>query len=171
MAKALKDLYVNRAYADVTMSAANTVTFEQLNFAVGVFQGVALKLIQVRYYPLKAAVQEIVAAADILHFGLTLRDDLANLDPTSLSVIDVQNLMLTEARTAESNLVNEPLISDFSNLPGGGLLLPANPIYAAAHSAGFAAAAQVRFLLYYVFVQLTDRESIELLQTIIPGNV
>lgn len=171
MAKSKADIYANRAFAAVTMSAANTITFQQLNFAVGVFQGVALKLLRVEWHPGSSDIQEIVAAADRLTFALTLRDDLTSLDPTNQSIVCRKSIFLNRDLTAEANLFHMPIITDFTTMPEGGLLVPANPIYMAAVTAGFAGAATVRAVLYYIFVQLSDRESIELLQTIIPGNV
>lgn len=171
MAKAKKDIYVNRAFVSLTMSAANIITFQQLNFAVGVFQGIALKLVRIHYYIHSGVAGEMVLAADRLYMGMTLRDDLATLNPTNQSVIDQHFFALNANATAEAVLFGSPIVTDFSGLPEGGLLLPANPIYVAMVTAGFAAAGGIDVVLYYQFVQLSDREAIELLQTIIPGNV
>lgn len=168
MAKKIVDLYVNRAYIEVTMSAANTITFSQIRWAVGTFEGIAIKVIRILYYPSLASRREIVAATDSLNMGITGRNDLASLDPTNQGIYDTRNIVGVGANVEH---MDNPIESKFDSLPGGGLLLPANPMYLAADSAGFVAAAVVRAIVYYVFVRLSDKESLEVLQTIIPGNV
>lgn len=170
MAK-VTDAYSNRSFIDITMSAANTITFSQLRFAVGTFQGVGLLLHKIDYYPLTSTIQEIVAAADVLQMGFTVRDDLTTLDPSNQAVISTKEYVLNRAATAEGEIHMSPNIDSFEGLPQGGLLIPPNPLYAAMNSAGFAAAGRFRAMLYYSFIQLSDRESVELLQTLLPGNV
>lgn len=168
MAKAKKDLYTNRAHGLVTMSAADTITFQQINFAVGIFQGIALKLIRVLWYPDQASFSRIDADTKYFQLGLTLRDDLTSLSATNLSVV-VSKIVYGLGDSPE--IVQGPLVDDFSTLPGGGLLIPANPVYLGMDSNGVGSALVVRAVLYYTFVELTDKESVELLQTILPGNV
>lgn len=171
-AKTVKDIYSNRAFETVTMSAANTLTFEQIQFGVGLFQGTALILNRIEWFPLGATILELVAVADHLEFALTNRDDLANLNPTNQSVLvrkRIQAVMVGAVVSLEH--IVTPLVSDLSGLPGGGLILPANPLYIGALTAGYANAAIVRAVLYFQFKQLTDAEYIELLQTIMPANI
>lgn len=168
MAKSKIDQYANRAFSEVTMSAANTNTFEQIRFAVGVFQGVGLLLHRIQWFPGEASMREVVTAADRLTMALTLRDDLTSLEPTNQAVLAAVHYVGVAATTAPVTL---PFETDWRQHPGGGLLIPSNPLYLAAGSGGFAAAATVRALIEYTFVQLSDREAIELLQTIIPGNI
>lgn len=169
MAKAKqKDLYVNRSFAEVTMSGVDTLTFQQINFAVGTFQGVALKLIRLMYYPTGATLDQIVASTDSLYMGVTLRNDLTDISPTNQSIIDLKAINGVGTNVEPLYV---PFVTDFSTLPQGGVLIPANPLYITLLSAGFASAGIMRVVLYYTFVELTDRESVELLQTIIPGNV
>ncbi len=168
MATGKIDRFVNRAFATVTMSAANTLTFQQIRFAVGIFQGIGLLLHRISIWPATASLQAMVAATDAMTIGLTLRDDLADLDPTNQAVIVNQRWVGTATPVA---LATPPRIEDWSNLPGGGYLLPANPLYLGMATGGFAAAGVAHVRLDYTFLALTDKESVELLQTVIPGNV
>lgn len=169
MAKSgLKDVFSNRTQVEVVMSAANTLTFQQVRFAVGTFQGVALILNRIEMSPAGAAIDEIVAAADNLQMAITTRDDLTAINPTNLSVMYVKNI---ESPGANVEVFELPLVGDFTGLPGGGLLMPANPIFLAVLTGGFVAAATVRFTLYYQFKELSKDENLELIQTLLPGTV
>lgn len=173
MAKSsLKDVYGNRAFEDLTMSAANTITFEQIQFGVGLFQGVAMVLSRVEFYPTIGSWNELVATTDALYMAITNRDDLTNLDPANQNVLVLKQLFVTMVGAVVGIQIDQsPLVCDMSTLPGGGLIVPANPLYFALHSAGFAAAAQVRTILYFTFRQLADSEYVELIQTIMPANL
>lgn len=162
------DKYVQRAYIYTIMSAANTITFTQVRFPVGVFSNIALRITRVDWYPSTAALREIVGAADSLQMALTSKDDLTVLDPANQSIICNLNVVGIAANVEK---MITPFTSDFSTLPEQGLLIPANPLFVGITSGGFAAVAIVRVVIYYRFVQLKPQESVELLQALLPGNV
>jgi len=162
----LKDVYGNRAFEQVTQAAANDLTFEQIQFGVGLFQGIAMVISRVEWFP--SSIAEIVAASDRLEMALTNRDDLSDLSPTNQNVL-VKACLAGAAIPAVMH--KDPVISDLSTLPGGGLIIPANPLYMAVKTAGYAAAATINAIIYFVFRQLADSEYIELIQTIMPANL
>lgn len=162
------DTYSNRAFVTVTMTAVNTTTYEPVRFSVGTFQGFALRLNRIECFPTPASHRELVAATDRLHMALTARDDLASLDPTNQAILAKAEICGIGANV---EVMRSPIIMDFSSLPEGALLIAPNPLYLAVSTDGAAAASVVRFVLYYQFLQLSDKESLELLQTILPGNV
>jgi hypothetical protein len=150
------------------MSAANTLTFAQLQFAVGVFQGVALILHRVEWFPTLASLRELVAATDSISMAIVTNDNLASLDPTDQDII-VRSDIIGLAANVET--VPLPIINDYTNLPGGGLIVPANPLYLALDTGGAAAASVCRAIIYYTFKSLSDKDYIELMQMMIPGNI
>lgn len=166
--KASKDKFSQRTFVDITMSAANTLTFKKIDFAVGLFQGVALKLHKIEYHPTLASYRELAANTDSFFIGLTLRNTLTALDPTDLSVIDSRGLI---GMGAGVEPLTRPIVTDFTTLPEGGMLTLANPLYAAMITTGAAAASQCRIVIHYSFLSLAAGESMELLQTLLPGNV
>jgi len=164
----LADKYLNRAYARIDMTAVDTVTFQQIRFSTGLFEGIALVLNRIKYYPLVTTLRAVAADTDYWIMALTTRDDLTSLDPNSLSVLDTVSSIGVGAGVEP---VQRPIISDFTNAPGGGLLIPANPLYLAMDTAGFGAVVGgATVVLEYQFIKLSDKESLELLQTIIPGT-
>jgi hypothetical protein len=168
MAKQTVDKYCQRAFATVTQSAIDTLTFEQVRFAVGLYQGVALKIHQVHYYPDVATCRQLVNVNDMLEVGLTTTNKISSLDPMDQAVLGLKRLVGVSTHT---ELVHNPLVIDFSNLPEGGILVPANPVYIALSSAGFASVGLCRAVVYLSFVSLTDTEYLEVLQTMLPSNI
>ena len=168
MAARATDLYTNRALVDLTMTAANTLSFTQVRFAVGLFQGVALVISRIEYFVTESGLRELAAVTDSLEFGITLRDDLVTIDPSNLSVLTQYKIV---AMGAGTEVFEMPFISHFENLPEGGMLVPANPLFFAVATAGAAAATRVRGVIYYRFKTLSDKEYLEILQNILPGNV
>lgn len=164
-----KDSFANVAFGVVTQSAANTMTFAQIQVAVGLFQGVAVLLHRVLWYPDAALIREIVAATDSFYFALTVSNRVAAInDATDPSIIAMKWLIGIAANIEQQEL---PYVSDFSSLPMGGRLIPANPLFVACHSAGAAAARTLRVQLDFTFVTLADADYLELLQSMYPVSV
>jgi len=169
MAATKKDQFSNVAFGDVTCSAANTLTFSAIQLAVGTFQGVALVLHRILYYPSDASLRELVAATDGLQLALTSSNRLTQIyqidDP---AIIDRKNICGIAAGVEPFLL---PFVSDFSSLPGGGKIIAANPLYVGIQTAGAAAASNYRAQLDFTFIELADKDYIELIQAQLPANI
>lgn len=169
MAKMKIDQYANRAIEQTTQSAANTITFSQIRFGVGIFQGVALVVHRVEWFPSLGTLRELVTAADQLDMAITSTDNLAVLtDVLEPSILVLKNLVPIAATVDPYQL---PFVSDFSTLPGQGLIVPPNPLFLGVQMAGAAAAGTVRALIYFTFLELSDKDYIELIQASIPANI
>jgi hypothetical protein len=167
--KGKRDQYANVGYGAVTMSGANVLTFSQIQFAVGIFQGIALVLHRIQWFPGVATIREIVTAADDFQMALVTSNRLtAIMDLSEPAIITAKRLAGIAAAIGSYEL---PFISDFSSLPMGGKLIPANPIYLAANSAGFAAAGTLRCVLEFTFLELSGTDYLELLQAQYPANI
>lgn len=167
--KTKADAYANKGYGVVTMSAANTLTFSQIQFGVGLFQGIAILLHRVLWSPTSTSLRELVAATDSLTMALTTSNRLTALnDVAEPAIVSMKYLVAIGVATASYEL---PLVTDYTSLPGGGKLIPANPLWVAANTAGAVAASVLRAELEFTFVQLADREYLELIQTMFPANI
>lgn len=172
MAVRKTDQYPNRALIECTQSAANAITFEQIRFGVGLFQGIALILHKIHWFPTAASIREIVAATDLLAGMICNRDDLDDTNPTSMNNITSKQWLAQAYGTAGSGELEElPYVTDFTTMPGGGMIIPANPLYLAVSSAGFSAVGRINIVLFYTFISLKDAEYLELLQSLIPANI
>ena len=167
-----QDVYPNRALFSVTLSAADTLTFQQIRFGMGVFQGTALIVNRIDWHPDQVSMSGMVSANDMIRVALTNRDDLAALTQANMNVLVFKELMVVLDGTAANFIVlDTPFISDFSRLPGGGLIIPANPLFIGATSAGIGAAMTVHAVMYYQTKVLADADYIELVQSLIPLNI
>lgn len=118
MAKTTRDAYANVAYGSVTMSAANTLTFSQIQMGVGLFDGRAMCIHRIKYDGTSNSFRELVAATDRAVIGLTTSNRLTSIvDVSDPAVIDKVDLLCIAANI---ELIRLPLISDFTMLPGGG---------------------------------------------------
>jgi len=169
MAKTKKDEYGNVAFGQVTCSAANTLTFSAIQLAVGTFQGVALVLHRISYFPGSVTLRELVAATDDLSMGLTASNRLtAMYDIADPAVIDCKTIVGVGVAVEPHVL---PYVSDFSGLPGGGKIMTANPLYCGINTTGAVAASTMRVQLDFTFLELADKDYIELIQAQLPANI
>lgn len=169
MAKTSKDAYANVAFGTLTMSAANTLTFAQINMGVGLFEGRALLLHQLRYYPTNASLRELVAATDELIMCMCTTNRLSSIvDTSDPAIIDVTRIVSVGVAVER---YQTPIIVDFTNLPGGGRLMPANPIWLCGYTAGAVAASVFRVRLDFTFIELGPQDYLELIQSMFPANV
>ena len=168
--KTAVDQFVNRALVQVTTSAADALTFTQMRFGMGIFTGTALVINRIEWTFLN--LDEMAAVTDILHMAITNRDDLAALGPDNMNVLAYKRLQgLAIGTPASWHMADMPYVTDFSQLPGGGLIVPANPLFMAVGTDGFAAAATVQAIMYYLTKELVDADFIELVQSLIPVNI
>lgn len=167
--KGKRDTYANVGFGYVLMSAANTLTFAQIQFAVGIFQGVALLLHRILWYPSNTLCRELVAATDQCEFAITTSNRLsAIVDTSEPAVVALHRFIGIGAGVERFSL---PIITDFTQLPGGGKLMPANPVYVGLGSTGFAAAVFLRCVLEFTFLELTSQDYLELIQAQYPANI
>lgn len=170
--KTIVDLYPNRAFETVVMSAADALTFSQVQFGVGLFQGVAAIIHRIEWFLSDNSIRELLADTDSLEVALTNRDDLTSIRPVSQNVLAYKNRIALAAGTPGNCIhITSPLVSDFSQLGGGGLIIPANPLYIGMDTEGAAAASRVDAVIYLTFKELADSEYVELIQTIMPANL
>lgn len=154
------------------MSAANALSFEQIRFGVGIFQGVALLVHQIDYFLSHDSYTQLTTSADYCSIGLTARDDLTSITPTVLNVIDVVDYdTVLFGAAAEVHEIEKPRTRNFQSMPGGGILIPANPLFLAMSSSGFATAGVARIVMFYTFKTLADKDYLELLQSMLPANI
>lgn len=167
--KVRTDVYANVAFGAVTMSAANTLTFAQIQMAVGLFQGVALVIHRLKYRPTRVSIRELAANTDELTLALTTSNRLSAINDVADPAIIDQKVLVGVGASVEPVLL--PLISDFTMLPGGGKIISANPLFLGMTTLGAAAASVCRVEMEFTFVSLTDRDYLEIIQSQFPANI
>lgn len=170
--KQIIDVYPNRIVERVVMSGTDTITFEPIRFGTGIFSGIALVIHRLEYHVNQGTMAQLVATTDALYCGLTNRDDLANLLPMNLNLLDVNSIFCTMVGTVVSLTIERfPILKDFTTLPGMGLIIPTTPLFLAMQTAGFASAGTIDLVMYYTFKTMSDADYIELVQGMLPANI
>lgn len=159
----MADTFVNTAFGQVTESAANTLTYSQIQTGISLFDKVAWKVERIEWY--WAGRNELDNVADYIQMALTVSNKMTGLSLDDPAVIDMFEVHCDFAGTAANVYSYElPTLRDFTNLSGGGLLMPANPVFIAAQGVSLASAQTISARIRYTMVELKDAEYIELVQ-------
>jgi len=160
----MPEKFVNQAYLSVVESAANTATYSKLETGISIYEKVGWIINRIDYN-VDMAEAIMVAAADGILFGLSSMDGIASPTLSMSAIIDYNARMRAEYGTGASGFILErPWTKDFSDLPGGGLLVPPNPIYIWAKGISLAAAQTVLARMFYTVVVLKTEDFWELVE-------
>lgn len=156
------DVFANKAYATVTESGANTLTFSEIQTNVSVFEKMAWIIHRIEWYLSYATQALLIDAADTLQLALTASQSISSLALNSPSVIDLYEQYKFLATAVGYHFSEMPIIRDFTALPGGGLIVAPRPLYIAAKGTGLASAATGSCRFYFTVKQLKADEYLEL---------
>jgi len=159
-----EEKYVNQAYLSVVESAANTCTFGKLETGISIYEKVGWLITRIDYNVDCAAAIFTADTLGIL-FGLSAQDSIASPTLQMSAIIDYNARVRAEYGAGASGFVlDRPWTKDFSQLPGGGLLVPPNPIYLWAKGIGLAAAQTVLARMFYTVKVLKAEDFWELVE-------
>lgn len=162
MALQSKDKFANKLYGACVESAANTLTFKEIQTNVDIFSKQAWILHRLEWYLSGTQVDKILQAADWISAALTSSDKLTSLDLSSPGVIDLMELGIHSLTAVGYQFTQKPFVRDFSNLPGGGLIISPRPLYVAVKGESLASAVTVAVRGYFTALTLTADEYLEL---------
>lgn len=159
-----RDQRVNFAAILVTESAANTQTSKKFDFPYSVMDKMALNISRVEYW---IGNTQLNGTGDQTVYALTTASTVVSMenqaDPT---IIDsMRTIRIDTGTAANSTFRDMPLVKDFSNLPGGGLLVAPAPLYAMIQSTGAAAAEGFWMKIFYTYISLSTDEYWELVES------
>jgi len=161
-----KDKYVNVLNQTITMSAADTLTFQEISMGLNLFDKVGILIHQVRIDISNAALLGLAEDSDEIEVAMTTSNQLDSLSLTQQAVIDRFSLKASEIGTAASLVIfREPFILDYTMLPESGLLVAPKPLYLGMETAGLASAASANIRLFFTVVQLKSEDYFELLES------
>lgn len=163
MAAGARDKYANKVYGAVTESGANTLTFAEIKTNVDVFSKAAWVLHRLEYFLRAADLDLIVGNLDTIMLALTSSDKLTTIDQSTAGVIDLFELGGHFATSVGFAYRDNPVIRDFSGLPGGGIIIAPRPLYVAVKGTSLASAVgPVTLRGYFTQLQLNADEYLEL---------
>jgi hypothetical protein len=165
MPKTQADKFANQAVITAVESAVNTLTFKKLETGVSLFEKVAWLISRLEYYVSTSMMALLVASADGLQAALTATDQMAALTLTNNAVLDYFELSRHDiGAAATGHLVQNVFTKDFSTLPGGGILVPPNPLYLGSHGVSVAAVVTMVVKIFYTTYELGTEEYWELVE-------
>jgi len=154
------DRFANVLPVEVVMSAANTLTFAQVETGVSLGTGIGLLIDQINYYIPFGEVSELLTSADTIKMAWVNSDALTDLVADERRVIDM--VELSQTLTTSGVIAHKsPIIHQF--FPP---LIRATPrMWLACVTAGFAGAATVRSRLFFRYIDLNTQEYLELAES------
>lgn len=161
---ATKDEFVNQAYLSVVESAPNTLTFNKLETGISIHEKVGWVISRMDYtFPV--AIANFAAEGDILFFGLSTSDAIVTIALNQAAVIDLNSFGRNDLGTAGTGLfIRQPITKDFSNLPGGGILVPPNPLFAYVQGAALTSPVTIKARMFYTVRELKLEDFWELVE-------
>jgi hypothetical protein len=158
------DKYSNLAVVSVVESAANTLTFKKLETGMSLLDKAAWVVNRLEYLISPAYASNWSANGSRLDFGLALGNGFAAPAFDEVAIVDYNSRLLSWFTSVGFHLDNFPILKDFSALPGGGLLLPPNPLYIFAKGLTLTAAGTVTVRIWYQVVKLSASDYWELVE-------
>lgn len=160
-----KDQWAQIAYLAVSESAANTLTFNGLSVFSNVLSQRAMIIHRAEYSFAVGAFADIDADQDGIKYGLAGDDGIATISLDDPTVYDYNFLIRLDAGTAASaNILQAVIPKDFTALPGGGLLVPADRLYLFVQGNTLTAAVAAFVRVWFTLVDLSAQEYLELAQ-------
>jgi hypothetical protein len=165
MAVKSSDQYANIAFLKVTESAANTLTWARLQLANTLLTEKTAVLIHRadvqldhHFTILSANTARITAVVSVSDRITDIRD---LSQPEILLQIEYQRI---DATAVSTHVIKQPEILDFSSLPGGGILVPADNLFVGIKGLTAGAAGLVSVRLYYTVKALKTEEYWDLIE-------
>ena len=158
-----KDLYVNKGYGSATESAAGVLTFSEIRTNVSIFEKVAWVIQRVEWYLNQATYGLMLDGSDHIEIAMVASSAIASLGLEMPAVIDLLDIQRVQATNVGFNFQLMPIIRDFSNLPGGGLIIAPRPLFVAIEGISLATPASVECRFYFTQKVLKADEYLELI--------
>lgn len=166
MAKVQSDKYANMMVIEVTESAANTLTFEQLPQITTLMEKKAFLINRIIYDPSAATLGELLANNEAVQFGLSLSSKWTTLTIDEPTIIDYNRLFTITQTAVGFEHVITPIVKDYSTLPGNGILIPTRPIYAFTKGSGLANPTSFVVRIMFTIVELTPQDYWDLVESL-----
>lgn len=162
-----KDIFTQLSYLSVTESAANTLTFAGLSVFSNVLSQRGMIIHRVEYDLPAGTVALMVANADAIKYGLTGSDGMTSVSLDDPEAYDINRITRVDIGTAASGFYhNAKLVNDFTTLPGGGLLVPADRLYIYVEGVSLATAATAKARVRYTILDMSAADFLELAQSL-----
>lgn len=163
--KVTTDRFANIAWLTVTESAINTLTFSTLLLANNLLSEKAAIVIHRADLVIRDT-NNILSSGDQTVVALTLSDRMTDIETLNAPEILFNHWIIGIQDGAATWDYHEemPIIKDFSSLPGGGILVPADRLFLAIQSTGLALQMSAQMRIHYTVMPLNVQDYWELIE-------
>jgi len=160
------DTYANIAAIQVAETVADSIAFAKFAFPFSIMDKMALIISRIEY--IFSSLTPLNGGGDYVIMGLCVSNS-SGIDltvPNDPQIVDTIRVDRYDFGAAASALFRDsPVVKDFSSLPGGGLLVAPNPLYAAIDSGGANAVMGGWLRAYYTYMELSTDEYWQLVES------
>lgn len=165
MASKKLDTFANVAAINAAETVAGTIAYAKFAFPFSIQDKMALLISRIEYW--FGNVSKLDTTTDAIYGALLAAPSIVDVtvqsDPVMIDSARIQRLDFGTAGSAQ--LLEQPYIKDFSNLPGSGLLVAPSPLYAAVQSVGASSAVSMWLRMYYTYMELSTDEYWQLVES------
>lgn len=164
MARRPEDRYANIASATSTEDVAGTLKWAEIITGISLGQGVGLLVDQVDYIFDPGTLEDVIAAADVVQAGWSVSSTPGSFSLNDRSIVHHMQVSqsLVGAVVSQSHFIQPFQHQFFPPIP-----LASPRIYFGVRGISLAGAAQCISRLYFRYIELTDKEYLELAETFI----
>jgi len=162
-----KDQFVNFAFASVVESAANTLTFTEIQTGVSIFEKSAWVVHRIDWIVDGAVLGLLSADDDELQMALTVSNQITSIALNQSAVVAEKRIgAQVQGTPAVLQLHDFNLMtSDYSTLPGNGIIVPPRPLFVAVQGQSLATVATIAARVYFTHRELKTDEYWELVES------
>jgi len=163
----MDDRFQNILSAEVTTSAANVLTFAEVQTGASLGMRLGLVIDSIDMYPAQAVLAEMTTAGDRILMAWCTSDQVTDLeDEADSRVLDVIRISRLDFGTAASaQLVTVPLHREFSPPR----IMASPKLFIAFNTFGLASVGILRSRLAFRFISLSAQEYLEIAETFLHG--
>jgi hypothetical protein len=159
------DRYANLAAVHPVEAVVGTAKFEKFAFPYSIMDKIGILVCRIEYLFLSLA--QLNSSGDSLECCLSIDDGIADFqDYTNPAMVDSAYIARYDlGAAATGNFVISPIVRDFSQLPGGGILVAPNPLYGGVKSSGAGGVMGCWVRLWYTYMTLATDEYWQLVES------
>lgn len=161
------DRFANILHAEVTHSAANTITFTEVQTGASLGMRLGLIVDTMFFYPIPSTIALMTASNDRISMAWCTSDQVTDLqDEADSRILHVMHMVRHDMGTAAAaQLYITPLVAEF-NPP---LIMASPKLFLCSDSNGLASVGTVRARLGFRFISLSPQEYLEIAETFLHG--
>lgn len=160
-----KDKYAQIGYLTVTETAAATLTFAGLSVFSNVLSNKGMVIHRAEYSLPRQDWSKLNASNEQVIFGLSGSEKITTTIMSNPEIYDYNDTIQVHMGTAGTGVyIDQPKVKDYTSLPGGGLLVPADRLFAYIAGVSTTDPLTVTCRFWFTIIELGPQDYLELAQ-------